>query len=103
MLVGGDNFTQNVVEEEIGQMRKEGIVGEESIRNIRGDTFEGVVVRSEHSEGTGGVEGSIKSSALYSSLKGRQRRSSDNKVEEGRLGGGRRELSTAKMSLGFLK
>jgi hypothetical protein len=41
--VGGDLSPKRVVEEEIGQMRKEGIVREESIRG-RGDITEGVVV-----------------------------------------------------------
>jgi hypothetical protein len=59
--VGGDLFTQNVVEEEIGQMRKEGIVREE-YSHIRRDITEGVVVGSEHGEGTWRVEDSIKPS-----------------------------------------
>ena len=70
MLVGGDLGTQNVVEEKIGQMRKEGIVGEESVGNALRDPTEGIVVGGEHGQADLiRVEGTIKSSADHSSPK----------------------------------
>jgi hypothetical protein len=99
MLVGGDLGTQNVVEEEVGQMRDELIVGEKGIGKARRKLAEGVVVWGEHSQADLiRVEGTIKSSADHSSPKNRQRWSRGNKLEESRL-----SLGTTELSFGLLK